>query len=51
MVAALLRDLDQRGMLDEVLVLVSSEMGRKPKVGDPSSASIERYLRRSFSPR
>jgi len=35
--AALLDDLHQRGMLDETLVIVSSEMGRKPKVGDPRS--------------
>lgn len=35
--AALLDDLSQRGLLDETLVLVSSEMGRKPKVGDPRS--------------
>jgi hypothetical protein len=31
-VSALLTDLDQRGLLDEVLVLVSSEMGRTPKI-------------------
>ena len=35
--AALLEDLDGRGLLDETLVLVSSEMGRKPKIGDPRS--------------
>src|SRR5207302_1431143 len=35
--AALLDDLHQRGLLDETVVLVSSEMGRKPKVGDPRS--------------
>ncbi|MCA9173852.1 MAG: DUF1501 domain-containing protein [Planctomycetales bacterium] len=35
--SALLEDLQQRGMLDETLVLVSSEMGRKPKIGDPRS--------------
>lgn len=35
--AALLDDLHQRGMLNETLVLVTSEMGRKPKVGDPRS--------------
>jgi hypothetical protein len=35
--AALLDDLHQRGLLPETLVLVSSEMGRKPKVGDPRS--------------
>ena len=35
--AALLDDLHQRGLLGETLVLVSSEMGRKPKIGDPRS--------------
>jgi hypothetical protein len=35
--AALLDDLYQRGLLDETLVIVSSEMGRKPKIGDPRS--------------
>jgi hypothetical protein len=35
--AALLDDLHQRGLLDETLVLVTSEMGRKPRVGDPRS--------------
>ena len=35
--AALLDDLNQRGLLDETLVLVSSEMGRKPRIGDPRS--------------
>jgi len=35
--AALLDDLHQRGLLDSTLVLVMSEMGRKPKVGDPRS--------------
>jgi len=35
--AALLDDLHQRGMLDETLVIVSSEMGRRPKIGDPRS--------------
>jgi hypothetical protein len=31
-VSALLGDLDQRGLLDDVLVLVSSEMGRTPTI-------------------
>jgi Protein of unknown function (DUF1501) len=31
--AALLEDLDQRGMLDETLVLWTGEMGRTPRVG------------------
>jgi hypothetical protein len=38
--AALLDDLHQRGLLDSTLVLVSSEMGRKPKVGDPRSGGV-----------
>jgi uncharacterized protein (DUF1501 family) len=32
--SALLEDLEQRGMLDEVLVVVVAEMGRKPRIGD-----------------
>ena len=35
--AALLDDLCQRGLLETTLVLVTSEMGRKPKIGDPRS--------------
>jgi hypothetical protein len=35
--AALLDDLHQRGLLGETLVLVTSEMGRKPRIGDPRS--------------
>jgi hypothetical protein len=35
--AALLDDLHQRGLLPETLVLVTSEMGRKPRIGDPRS--------------
>jgi hypothetical protein len=35
--SALLADLDQRGLLAQTLVLVNSEMGRQPKVGDPRS--------------
>jgi hypothetical protein len=31
-VAALLDDLDQRGMLDEVVVVLASEMGRSPRI-------------------
>lgn len=38
--AALLEDLHDRGLLDETLVLVSSEMGRKPRIGDPRSGGI-----------
>jgi hypothetical protein len=32
--SALMEDLEQSGMLDETLVVVMSEMGRAPKVGD-----------------
>jgi uncharacterized protein (DUF1501 family) len=35
--SALIEDLNNRGLLDEPLLLVSSEMGRKPKIGDPRS--------------
>lgn len=35
--SALLEDLAQRGLLDETLVMVTSEMGRKPRIGDPRS--------------
>jgi hypothetical protein len=35
--SALIEDLAQRGLLDETLLLVTSEMGRKPKIGDPRS--------------
>ncbi len=35
--SALLADLHERGLLERTLVLVNSEMGRQPKVGDPRS--------------
>ncbi len=35
--SALLADLHDRGLLSQTLVLVTSEMGRTPKVGDPRS--------------
>ena len=35
--AALLADLAERGMLEQTLVLVTSEMGRSPRIGDPRS--------------
>ena len=35
--SALIEDLQQRGLLDQTLLLVTSEMGRKPKIGDPRS--------------
>ncbi len=39
--SALLDDLHQRGLLRETLVLVNSEMGRQPKVGDPRSGGVK----------
>jgi len=38
--SALLEDLHDRGMLSDTLVMVTSEMGRKPKIGDPRSGGI-----------
>lgn len=38
--SALVEDLADRGMLDETLLLVTSEMGRKPKIGDPRSGGV-----------
>ncbi|MEZ6097498.1 MAG: DUF1501 domain-containing protein [Pirellulaceae bacterium] len=38
--SALIEDLAQRGLLSTTLVLVSSEMGRKPKIGDPRSGGV-----------
>ncbi len=38
--SALLDDLSERGLLDQTLVMVNSEMGRKPKVGDPRSGGV-----------
>jgi uncharacterized protein (DUF1501 family) len=35
--SALIEDLAQRSMLDETTVMITSEMGRKPKIGDPRS--------------
>lgn len=35
--SGLLTDLQQRGLLEQTLVMVNSEMGRKPKIGDPRS--------------
>lgn len=35
--SALVEDLHERGMLDETLLLVTSEMGRTPKIGDVRS--------------
>lgn len=39
--SALIEDLVDRGMLDETLVMISSEMGRKPKIGDPRSGGVD----------
>jgi len=35
--SALIEDLHQRNLLDQTLLLVNSEMGRQPKIGDPRS--------------
>jgi len=35
--SALIEDLADRGLLDQTVLMVTSEMGRKPKVGDPRS--------------
>ena len=39
--SALIEDLHQRGLLEDTLVLVSSEMGRKPLIGDRRSGGVE----------
>ena len=38
--SALLEDLAERGLLDSTLLLVTSEMGRQPKIGDPRSGGV-----------
>jgi uncharacterized protein (DUF1501 family) len=38
--SALLEDLSDRGLLDETLVIVNSEMGRMPRVGDRRSGGV-----------
>jgi uncharacterized protein (DUF1501 family) len=38
--SALVEDLAARGMLDETLLMITSEMGRKPKIGDPRSGGV-----------
>ncbi|MBW3597565.1 MAG: DUF1501 domain-containing protein [Planctomycetes bacterium] len=38
--SALIEDLTDRGLLDQTLLLVTSEMGRKPKIGDPRSGGV-----------
>jgi uncharacterized protein (DUF1501 family) len=39
--AALLADLHERGLLESTLVMVSSEMGRQPRVGDVRSGGVQ----------
>ena len=39
--SALVEDLSNHGLLDETLLLVTSEMGRKPKIGDPRSGGVD----------
>ncbi len=38
--SALIADLADRGLLDETLLLVTSEMGRTPRIGDPRSGGV-----------
>jgi hypothetical protein len=38
--SALIEDLSNRGLLDETLLLVTSEMGRTPKIGDRRSGGV-----------
>lgn len=38
--SALIEDLNDRGLLDSTTLLVTSEMGRKPKIGDPRSGGV-----------
>jgi uncharacterized protein (DUF1501 family) len=38
--SALIEDLAERSLLDQTLVLVTSEMGRTPKIGDPRSGGV-----------
>src|SRR4029077_18172363 len=38
--SALIEDLAGRGLLDSTLLLITSEMGRKPKIGDPRSGGV-----------
>ncbi|WP_373651750.1 DUF1501 domain-containing protein [Schlesneria sp. DSM 10557] len=39
--SALIEDLADRGLLDETLLMVTSEMGRTPKIGDPRSGGVK----------
>lgn len=38
--SALIEDLAARGLLEQTLLLVTSEMGRTPKIGDPRSGGL-----------
>jgi hypothetical protein len=38
--SALIEDLHVRGLLEQTLLLVTSEMGRTPKIGDPRSGGV-----------
>lgn len=38
--SALIADLDERNLLEQTLLVVNSEMGRTPKIGDPRSGGI-----------
>lgn len=38
--SALVEDLNQRNLLDQTTLLVTSEMGRTPKIGDPRSGGV-----------
>ena len=48
--SALVDDLHDRGLLDSTLVLVTSEMGRKPKIGDPRERRHDRGRPRPLDP-
>ena len=38
--SALLEDLADRNLIDQTTVMITSEMGRKPKIGDPRSGGV-----------
>jgi hypothetical protein len=38
--SALIEDLAERNLLDQTLLIVNSEMGRTPKIGDPRSGGV-----------
>ena len=41
--STLLKDLDERGMLDETLVLLRSQHGRTPKIGSKPGGAREHW--------